>query len=101
MSLLKDSYIKPIYCEKPTYHNGLNLECYSHSTSPARRYIDSLGQYIIHDLVIDQNICDKNIETWEYRIHNSVQYINDKKEENELFGNEYNYLKTKRLIKEK
>ena len=101
LSLLKDSYIKPIYCEKPTYHNGLNLECYSHSTSPARRYIDSLGQYIIHDLVIDQNICDKNIETWEYRIHNSVQYINDKKEENELFGNEYNYLKTKRLIKEK
>ena len=89
---LKDSYIKAVYCSKPTYHKGLNLECYSHSTSPARRYIDSLGQYIIHDLLIDKNIQDQNIYTWENTINNAIKHANSKKKQHEIFENEYNYL---------
>lgn len=98
---LKDSYIKAIYCTEPIYHKGLNLECYSHSTSPARRYADSLGQYIFHDLIIKKNNQDKNIYKWEDCIKNTVEYINSKKKQNEIFTTEYNYLAFKKLIKEK
>ncbi len=99
LSSLKDSYITPIYCQEPTYHVGLNIDCYSHSTSPSRRYMDSLGQYIIHDLLIDKNTTDKNIDKWEYTIDKSVQYINERKKQNETFEREYNYLSYKKLIK--
>ena len=98
---LKDSYIKAIYCTEPTYHKGLNVECYSHSTCPGRRYIDSLGQYIIYDLIFEKNIQDKNIYKWETNIKNTVEYANKKKKQNEKFKEEYNYLYSKRLIKEK
>ena len=101
ISNLKDSYTKAIYCKEPTYHKGLNLECYSHSTSPARRYIDSLGQYIIHDIILENNSSDKFIYTWEYRINNAIEHANKKKKQNELFINEYNYLSRKKLMKEK
>ena len=33
---IKDSYTKAQYTDKPVYHKGQNLECYSHSSSPAR-----------------------------------------------------------------
>ncbi len=98
---LKDSYIKAIYCTEPTYHKGLNLECYSHSTCPGRRYIDSLGQYIIYDFLFEKNIQDKNIYKWETNIKKTVEYANKKKKQNEKFTEEYNYLYSRRLIKEK
>ena len=101
ISELKESYIESTYTNKPTYHNGLGLECYSHSTSPGRRYIDALGQYIIHDLLIDKNMNDQNIYKWEYRINRTVQYTNERIKQNEIFKREYNYLSHKRLIKEK
>ena len=101
LSNLKDSYIESIYCSKPSYHKGLELDCYSHSTSPGRRYIDSLGQYIIHDLLIEKNMDDNNIYTWEYRINRAIQYTNERIKQNELFEKEYNYLSHKKLIKEK
>ena len=101
LSELKDSYIESIYTNIPTYHAGLELDCYSHSTSPGRRYIDSFGQYIIHDLIIDKNIKDNNIYAWEYRIARAIQYTNEKIKQNEMFKIEYNYLANKKLIKKK
>lgn len=98
---LKDSYVESVYCRAPIYHRGLKLDCYSHSTSPLRRYMDSLGQYIIHDLLFGGNVGDDNIYKWEYRIDRAVQCINDKKKLNEMFLREYNYLSYKKLIKEK
>ncbi len=100
-SELRDSYVESRYCSSPVYHAGLKLECYSHSSSPLRRYMDSLGQFIIHDLVIDSVIDDKNIYTWEYRIQRAIQYANEKKQRNEIFSREYNYLSYKKLIKKR
>ena len=101
LSSFKDSYIDSEYSSKPLYHEGLRLECYSHSTSPARRYMDGLGQYIIHDLLINQNISNENIYLWEQRIDKDVRYINDKIKQNRVFAREYDYLTMKKLIKEK
>ena len=101
LNSLKDSYIESIYCSNPSYHKGLELDCYSHSTSPGRRYIDSLGQYIIHDLLIDKNMNDNNLYAWEYRIDRAIQHTNERIKQNEIFEKEYNYLSHKKLIKEK
>lgn len=99
MSNLRISYLKSLYCDTPVKHDGLKLECYSHSTSPARRYPDSYCQYLIHDLVIDKNL--DNIELWEYRTKELVRHLNDKETENERFAAEYNYLASHKLIKKK
>ena len=61
--------------------------------------MDSLGQFIIHDLLIDSIIDDKNIYTWEYRIQRAIQYANEKKKRNEIFTREYNYLSYKKILK--
>ena len=101
ISNLRDSYIESFYCNEPAYHDGLKLDCYSHSTSPGRRYMDSLGQYLIHDLIIKKNITNQSIDTWEYRIDRAIHFANERRKQNESFTREYNYLLYKKLIKEK
>lgn len=93
------SYAKPEYTQKPVYHNGLRLQCYSHSTSPARRCADGVNQYLINDLILDGVIDDFNIYKWEYHIKYLVQSLNEIKNKNENFSRQYNYLAHKKLIK--
>lgn len=98
---LKDSYVKALYSAEATYHNGLNLSCYSHSSSPARRYADSYGQYLLYDLIFDKNLTSLNIQKWEYQINNLVKYLNSQKKVNERFESHYNYLSYRKRIKSK
>ena len=98
---LRDSYIKATYTDVPVRHKGLNLECYSHSSSPLRRYADAHGQYIIHDFIFNNRIDDLNIQLWEYRTKELAKYLNSRKQENENFSKHYNYLSYKKLIKKK
>lgn len=98
---LRDSYLKATYTSTPVVHKGLNLECYSHSTSPLRRYADAHGQYIIYDLIFNNKLNDLNIQMWEYRTNELAKYLNQKKKENEVFSKHYNYLSYKKLIKRK
>lgn len=99
LNKLKCSYIKGIYTDIPSPHDGLKKDCYSHSTSPGRRYADSECQYAIYDLLLDPNLTDTKIKMWEYRINQTAAYLNSKKEENDIFSNQYNYLAYKKLIK--
>ena len=96
---LKESAMESLYWDMPIRHSGLGLECYSHSTSPARRYPDVFGQYLIHDLVVNKNL--QNIYMWEYRTKELVRHLNIKEKENERFASEYNYLSYKKLIRKK
>ena len=84
--------VKSFYSNVPDYHLGLKLDCYSHSTSPARRYADSFGQYIIHDFVFDNNVCAGNIYNWEELAKEISDYLNVRKKETEMFQNEYRIL---------
>lgn len=101
MYKLKESYAKSQYTTTPTYHMGMNLPYYSHSSSPARRAGDSECQYMIHDMVFNKNISDFNIQAWEYRANQVVKHLNEVKKTNEVFSSHYNYLTYKRLIKGK
>lgn len=94
-----ESAMESMYWDKPVKHMGMNLECYSHSSSPARRYPDVFCQYLIHDLIIRENTY--NIPIWEYRTKELVRYLNNREKEIEMFASEYNYLSYKELIKKK
>ena len=98
---IKDSYTKAKYTDKPVYHKGQNLECYSHSSSPARRYADAFNQYLLYNLIFQNEKDDQNIYKWEYQLHDLAYYLNQKKKENEVFSSHYNYLSSKNLIKKK
>ena len=98
---IKDSYTKAQYTDKPVYHKGQNLECYSHSSSPARRYADAFNQYLLYDLIFNHLNNNQNIYKWEYQLRDLAYYLNQKKKENEVFSSHYNYLSSKNLIKKK
>ena len=98
---LRESNIEALYSLEPKYHKGLKLECYSHSSSPARRYPDAYCQYLIHDLLIHNHLDDQNIYLWEYRTNKLVEYINKREKELEMFASQYNYLAYKNFIKKK
>lgn len=98
---LRESYIESSYSGIPIFHKGLNLECYSHSTSPARRYADAFGQYVMYELLFHKKVNDEQIQCWEYRVNELANYLNEKKKANEIFTSQYNYLSYKRLIKKK
>lgn len=98
---IKDSYTSAVYTDIPTYHRGQNLECYTHSSSSARRYADGFNQYLTHDIMFNKNQDDANIYKWEYLVHDLANYLNKKKKENEVFSNHYNYLSAKKLIRKK
>lgn len=98
---LKNFYIESRYIEIPIYHEGLKLDCYSHTSSPARRYADSFCQYLIHEFIFNKNNSDKNIDIWNKKCHNMANYLNERKLNNELFMDRYNYLSYKKLLKKK
>lgn len=98
---IKDSYTKAQYTDKPVYHKGQNLECYSHSSSPARRYADAFNQYLLYDFIFQNEQSNQSIYKWEYQLHDLAYYLNQKKKENEVFSSHYNYLASKSLIKKK
>ena len=93
------TYLSGYYSEIPEKHYGLNKDYYSHSTSPARRYVDAFGEYLDEYLLFNNNTTDKDIYTWEFRIKEIVKHLNEKSLNIEAFSNQYNYLKSRKLIK--
>ena len=97
INILKDSYVHSFYTKNPVYHSGLDLECYSHSTSPLRRYMDSLGQYVIYDTVFLNRYQDYYLKLWEYRIDRAIKDVNSKVRQMDSFMREYQFLKYKKI----
>jgi len=101
LNAVKENYLNARYSAEPGFHYGLGIENYSHSTSPLRRYADSLGQYIMYDILFNCNFDDKTIYYWEQVIKEACPYLNERIQNNELFSSEYNYLLSKRKIRKR
>ncbi len=87
------------YSAIPKRHNGLNKEVYTHSSSALRKYDDAFNQYIDEYLLFNINRTDKDIYLWEDRVNELVKYLNNNYPNIENFSNQYNYLKSRKLIK--
>lgn len=101
VNAVKEKYLNAEYSGISGPHYGLGLDYYSHSTSPLRRYADALGQYIIYDIVFNNNVDDKNVYKWESIVKEVCPYLNERIKNNALFASEYNYLVSKRKIRKK
>ena len=76
-------YAKSKYSAKADAHEGLNLEIYSHSTSPLRRYVDVVNQRILSDLIINEY--KDNLEFWNRYIDENIDLFNKRDERNNGF----------------
>ena len=72
---MKGEMPKSYYSRLNEGHMGLNLSCYSHVTSPLRRFADDLNMLAI-DTCYFKTPSDKEIYKLEQEIDNSCRYIN-------------------------
>jgi hypothetical protein len=78
--LILSSLSKAKYSVVNKGHEGLGLDCYSHSTSPIRRYVDLVNQRIINDIFLNKKIDDKVIYFWENELPTIAELQNIREE---------------------
>ncbi len=83
--IIKNIYLKSKYSSVPIYHNGLNLQMYSHSTSALRRYPDLYNQFLLHSFYFK----DMDME-FDNKYHEKlIDYFNQRSIEIDLMKAEY------------
>lgn len=92
---IKQLYLCAHYSIYNSGHEGLGYDFYSHSTSSLRRFSDSFNQYLTYFQVFDKVKSDREFYDLEELAKEVVDHINYRKQENNKFENEYNYLMSK------
>ena len=77
-SLLLRDMQKAIYLPQNLGHYGLASKCYTHFTSPIRRYPDTTVHRLLRTYLFDKNMDNKTIKHWEEKLiyvadHSSVK----------------------------
>lgn len=99
LKIIETNYEEGLYSIEPNIHEALGLETYGNITKPLRNYPSAIDQYIIYDTIINGNIDNKSLYTWESIIKEMCPYINDRIRMNKLFQSEYESLLIKNKIK--
>ena len=89
-AMINSIYLPSKYSKTPGYHNGLNLNMYSHSTDALRRYPDTYNQYLLHKFYFKDKKFDFNQEDFDFL----VDYFNQRNMELNLMR--YEYIKSKK-----
>ncbi len=77
-SLLLRSMQKAVYKTKNVGHFGLASKCYTHFTSPIRRYPDTTVHRLLHTYLFDHKLDDKTISHWEGKLEYVAQHSSDR-----------------------
>ena len=72
-------------------HEGINVNYYSHTTSPARRYADVVNEQLIYKFLF-QSFTDQEIYQAFNETKEKAKYLNERKKQNIDFASEYHRL---------
>lgn len=97
VNALKELNAKAFYTTLLYRHDALNKDDYSHSTSPLRRYGDSLNEYVLYDLYF-KKASNRDIYKWEEILKKEAEFLNKRISSNQEFCYDYS---CKKLIKER
>ena len=69
---------KAIYSSDNIGHFGLGSKCYTHFTSPIRRYPDLIVHRLLREYLFDMNLDEKTINYWQVNLPNIGEHTSDK-----------------------
>ena len=92
------SQAKAVYSNENIGHFGLGSDCYSHFTSPIRRYPDLTLHRILKDYI--KNYSNKNIEKWENKLPEISKYCSSREQDAQQCERDVNDLKMAEYMEE-
>lgn len=92
IDIIENIYPKAVYDIKCSGHFGLGIECYSHVTSPLRRFADVVALTCLDKLYFDE-YSEEDIKNIEKLVKKHCFIINNKRDSIEKFSLKYEYVK--------
>ncbi len=77
-TLLLRSMQKAVYKTQNVGHFGLASKCYTHFTSPIRRYPDTTVHRLLHTYLFDHKLDDQTINMYEHKLEYVAQHSSDR-----------------------
>ena len=77
-TILLRSMQKAVYDKKNIGHFGLGSKCYTHFTSPIRRYPDLIVHRLLNEYLFENNINEETIDKYDYKLKDITQHSSER-----------------------
>ncbi len=100
VSALINEYPTAYYSNVNLGHQGLNMDCYAHVTSPLRRFADNIAEMCLEKFYFSDSYDEEDIAQMNAVVDNACKKINSRMKTLKMFTTEYEAAKVKKLDSE-